>query len=138
MSRGGSRKGAGRKPGLPTSTHPVRCTDDGWEWLLSQALGKGHGSVGKWADSKGRKAPTKRKGNVQGQPRRAQDVATERTRPSRWTAPFCSARFTQDYDITLATSDKDGDQESANDDKCRGVGCSCAFAQCLPQDSAAS
>ena len=62
MSRGGSREGAGRKACTPTATHPVRCTDDGWEWLQSQALGKGHTSVGKWADAAGRKAP-KRKGN---------------------------------------------------------------------------
>lgn len=61
-SHGGSRDGAGRKPGLPTSTHPVRCTDDGWEWLQMQAAAKGHTSVGKWADAAGRKAP-KRKGN---------------------------------------------------------------------------
>lgn len=60
--RGGSRKGAGRKSGPATTTHPVRCTDEGWEWLQSQASAKGHSSVGKWADSKGRKAP-KRKGN---------------------------------------------------------------------------
>lgn len=60
--RGGSRKGAGRKSGPATATHPVRCTDEGWEWLQSQALSKGHSSVGKWADSKGRKTP-KRKGN---------------------------------------------------------------------------
>lgn len=60
MSSGGKRKGAGRKPGLPTSTHPVRCTDEGWTWLQSQAVSKGHGSVGKWADSKGRKASKSR------------------------------------------------------------------------------
>ncbi len=65
--RGGIREGAGRKPGLPTSTHPVRCTDDGWAWLQSQASGKGHGSVGKWADAAGRKAP-KRKGNASDHP----------------------------------------------------------------------
>lgn len=64
MSRGGSREGAGRKSGPATATHPVRCTDEGWEWLQSQALGKGHTSVGKWADAAGRKAP-KRKGNVE-------------------------------------------------------------------------
>lgn len=64
LNRGGAREGAGRKPGLPTSTHPVRCTDDGWEWLQLQAAAKGHGSVGKWADAKGRKAP-KRKGNAE-------------------------------------------------------------------------
>lgn len=63
-NRGGSRKGAGAPPKTPTGTHPVRCTAEGWEWLQSQALGKGHTSVGKWADSKGRKAP-KRKGNDQ-------------------------------------------------------------------------
>lgn len=62
MSRGGKREGAGAPSKTPTSTHPVRCTDEGWEWLQSQATGKGHSSVGKWADSKGRKAP-KRKGN---------------------------------------------------------------------------
>lgn len=62
MSRGGKREGAGAPCKTPTSTHPVRCTDAGWEWLKSQATNKGHGSVGKWADSKGRKAP-KRKGN---------------------------------------------------------------------------
>jgi len=66
--RGGSRKGAGRKASAPTATHPVRCTGEGWTWLQSQALGKGHTSVGKWADSKGRKAP-KRKGNAQDQTR---------------------------------------------------------------------
>lgn len=64
MSRGGSREGAGRKASAPTATHPVRCTHEGWEWLQSQALGKGHTSVGKWADAKGSKAP-KRKGNDQ-------------------------------------------------------------------------
>jgi len=48
--RGGSRKGAGRKSGPATTTHPVRCTDEGWEWLQSQASAKGHSSVGKWAD----------------------------------------------------------------------------------------
>lgn len=62
MSRGGKREGAGRKAGAPTATHPVRCRDEGWAWLQSQALGKGHTSVGKWADAAGRKAP-KRKGN---------------------------------------------------------------------------
>lgn len=60
--RGGSREGAGRKSGPATATHPVRCTDEGWEWLQSQATAKGHTSVGKWADAAGRKAP-KRKGN---------------------------------------------------------------------------
>lgn len=64
--RGGSREGAGRKSGPVTATHPVRCTDEGWEWLQSQAASKGHTSVGKWADAKGRKAP-KRKGNDQAQ-----------------------------------------------------------------------
>jgi len=63
MSRGGKRENAGRKASAPTATHPVRCTDEGWNWLQSQASGKGHTSVGKWADSKGRKAP-KRKGNT--------------------------------------------------------------------------
>ena len=61
-NRGGQREGAGRKSGPATATHPVRCTDEGWTWLQSQALGKGHTSVGKWADAAGRKAP-KRKGN---------------------------------------------------------------------------
>ena len=60
--RGGKREGAGRKASAPTATHPVRCTDEGLEWLQSQASGKGHTSVGKWADAKGRKAP-KRKVN---------------------------------------------------------------------------
>lgn len=60
--RGGSREGAGRKAGAPTATHPVRCTDEGWAWLQSQASRKGHSSVGKWADAKGRKVP-KRQGN---------------------------------------------------------------------------
>jgi hypothetical protein len=64
MSRGGKREGAGAPSKAPTSTHPVRCTDEGWEWLQSQALGKGHTSVGKWADAAGRKA-TKRKGNAE-------------------------------------------------------------------------
>lgn len=64
MSSGGKRKGAGRKPlEKAPAVRGVRCTDDGWEWLQSQATGKGHGSVGKWADSAGRKAP-KRKGNT--------------------------------------------------------------------------
>ena len=63
MSRGGKREGAGAPLKTPTSTHPVRCTDKGRTWLQSQALGKGHTSVGKWADSKGRKAVTKRKTN---------------------------------------------------------------------------
>jgi hypothetical protein len=40
----------------------VRCTEEGWAWLQSQAAGKGHTSVGKWADAAGRKA-TKSKGN---------------------------------------------------------------------------
>lgn len=60
MSRGGSREGAGRKACTPTATHPVRCTDDGWKWLQSQALGKGHTSVGKWADAAGRKSINER------------------------------------------------------------------------------
>jgi hypothetical protein len=64
--RGGAREGAGRKASAPTATHPVRCTDEGWTWLQSKASGKGHTSVGKWADSAGRKAP-KRKGNVKGE-----------------------------------------------------------------------
>lgn len=73
-SRGGKREGAGRKASAPTATHPVRCTDEGWEWLQSQAAAKGHTSVGKWADAAGRKTP-KRKGN-------AQDVPNgERTAP---------------------------------------------------------
>lgn len=63
MSRGGKRQGAGAPLKTPTSTHPVRCTDEGWEWLQLQALSKGHTSVGKWADAAGRKAP-KRKGNA--------------------------------------------------------------------------
>lgn len=54
MSQGGKRAGAGRKSCPATATHPVRCTDEGWEWLQSQALGKGHTSVGKWADAAGR------------------------------------------------------------------------------------
>ena len=62
-NRGGKREGAGRKPSAPTATHPVRCTDDGWKWLQAQAFSKGHTSVGKWADAKGRKAP-KRKANA--------------------------------------------------------------------------
>ena len=64
-SHGGKRKGAGRKPldEAPT-VRGIRCTDDGWEWLNGQATAKGHSSVGKWADAKGRKAP-KRKGNDQ-------------------------------------------------------------------------
>jgi len=62
MSRGGKREGAGRKASAPTATHPVRCTDAGWEWLQTQALGKGYSSVGKWADAAGQKAP-KRKEN---------------------------------------------------------------------------
>lgn len=62
MSRGGKRENAGRKASAPTATHPVRCTDKGWEWLQSQAFSKGHTSVGKWADAAGRKAP-KKKGN---------------------------------------------------------------------------
>lgn len=66
--RGGSREGAGRKSGPATATHPVRCTEDGWEWLQSQASAKGHTSVGKWADSKGRKATTKRKTNGKDMP----------------------------------------------------------------------
>lgn len=67
MSQGGKREGAGRKSGPATATHPVRCTDVGWMWLQSQASGKGHTSVGKWADAKGRKA--KRKGNAGGMAR---------------------------------------------------------------------
>jgi hypothetical protein len=62
-NRGGAREGAGRKASASTATHPVRCTDEGWEWLQAQAVSKGHSSVGKWADSKGRKAP-KRKENT--------------------------------------------------------------------------
>ena len=50
-----------RELNIPPS---VRCTDEGWEWLQSQAFGKGHTSVGKWADAAGRKAP-KRKGNAE-------------------------------------------------------------------------
>jgi hypothetical protein len=65
--RGGKREGAGAKPKTPTGTHPVRCTDEGWEWLQSQASAKGHSSVGKWADAAGRKAP-KRKGNSKDHP----------------------------------------------------------------------
>ena len=64
MKRGGKRKGAGRKPGLPTSTLSIRVTDEGRVWLESQAASKGHGSVGKWADSKGRRA-AKRKGKTE-------------------------------------------------------------------------
>lgn len=64
MSSGGKREGAGRKTGPATATHPVRCTDEGWDWLQSQATAKGHTSVGKWADAAGRKAP-KRKGNAE-------------------------------------------------------------------------
>ena len=52
--RGGAREGAGRKSGPATATHPVRCTDKGWEWLQSTASSKGHSSVGKWADAAGR------------------------------------------------------------------------------------
>jgi hypothetical protein len=66
--RGGARDGAGRKPlDSPPTVRGVRCTDEGWEWLQAQALGKGHTSVGKWADAKGRKAP-ERKGNDKIQP----------------------------------------------------------------------
>jgi hypothetical protein len=78
MSRGGKRENAGRKASAPTATHPVRCTDEGWEWLQSQAFGKGHTSVGKWADAAGRKAP-KRKGNAGGM---ARDLAAQDSEPS--------------------------------------------------------
>lgn len=73
--RGGSREGAGRKSGPATATHPVRCTDEGWKWLQSQATGKGHTSVGKWADAKGRRA-SKRKGNDAGPVIETLDAAT--------------------------------------------------------------
>jgi hypothetical protein len=55
--RGGAREGSGRKPmTAPPTGRGIRCTDQGWEWLQAQALAKGHTSVGKWADAKGRKA----------------------------------------------------------------------------------
>jgi hypothetical protein len=64
MSSGGKRTGSGRKPlDSPPTVRGVRCTDEGWDWLQSQATAKGHTSVGKWADAAGRKAP-KRKGNT--------------------------------------------------------------------------
>ena len=63
MRRGGQREGAGRKPlDSPPAVRGIRCTDAGWQWLNGQAAAKGHTSVGKWADSLGRKA--KRKANV--------------------------------------------------------------------------
>jgi hypothetical protein len=63
--RGGARENAGRKPlDEAPKARGIRCTDAGWEWLQSLASGKGHTSVGKWADAAGRKAP-KRKGNDQ-------------------------------------------------------------------------
>jgi len=62
-AHGGKRKGAGRKPLEKAPTvRGIRCMDDGWDWLNGQATGKGHSSVGKWADAKGRRA-AKRKGN---------------------------------------------------------------------------
>lgn len=62
-TRGGKRVGAGRKPlDSPPAVRGIRCTDEGWTWLQGQATAKGHTSVGKWADSKGHKAP-KSKGN---------------------------------------------------------------------------
>lgn len=39
----------------PPQNRAIRCTDEGWQWLNDQATGKGHTSVGKWADAKGRK-----------------------------------------------------------------------------------
>ena len=56
-SHGGKRKGSGRKPldEAPT-VRGIRCTDEGWDWLNGQASSKGHSSVGKWADAKGRRA----------------------------------------------------------------------------------
>ncbi len=58
--RGGKRIGAGRKPmESPPSARGIRCTAVGWDWLQGQATGKGHSSVGKWADAAGRKAPAK-------------------------------------------------------------------------------
>jgi DNA-binding transcriptional regulator YiaG len=47
-----------RRPGrprtMPGSTHSIWCTDAGWAWLQEQSIGKGHDSVGKWADALGR------------------------------------------------------------------------------------
>mgnify|MGYP001603959347 CR=1 FL=1 len=46
--------------------------------VQSQASGKGHTSVGKWADSKGRKAP-KRKGNVQAHTQKGRERGPDNT-----------------------------------------------------------
>lgn len=55
-THGGKRKGAGRKPmDAPPEPHGIRCTPHGWTWLQAQATGKGHSSVGKWADARGKK-----------------------------------------------------------------------------------
>lgn len=44
--KGGKRKGAGRKAGLPTFTRSIRTTAEGWKWLETQA---GPLSIGMWA-----------------------------------------------------------------------------------------
>ncbi len=62
--RGGARKGAGRPKGstraLPTTTGSIRCTLGGWQWLRAKANATGHGSIGKWADAKGKRTAAQR------------------------------------------------------------------------------
>jgi len=48
------RRGRGRPQVEKHTGHTIWCTEAGWTWLLEQSTGKGHKSVGKWADALGR------------------------------------------------------------------------------------
>lgn len=54
-THGGARKNAGRKKSTTApakNQHAIRCTEEGWAWLQSQAKAAGVTSVGKWADAR--------------------------------------------------------------------------------------
>jgi DNA-binding transcriptional regulator YiaG len=50
------KRRVGRPRSTPGRVRSLWCTDAGWEWIVSQSTGRGHKSVGKWADALG-KAP---------------------------------------------------------------------------------